>query len=198
MTTIADYRTRVLYALGIGGSSSERGFDNNSIDKHTQQAVEEFSLCVPLQASADIAVAGGARSFSTVALARLVRVRTVEYPPDQWPRALLDFSVWGSTVTLDIAPPAGGYTVRVCYDQGHLVDGSGSTIAAAHEHVIVEGATVFAILARAMGAANTAETSTVAPQTYQHLRVAETRLEHWRTQLRTLGGALERRALYTA
>lgn len=198
MTTMADFRTRVLYALGIGGSSSERGFDNNSIDKHTQQAVEEFSLFVPLQASTEVTVSGEARTLSLAGLSRLVRVRAVEYPLDCWPRALVEFSVWGQTLTLEHSPPAAGYTVRLFYDQQHLVDGSGSTIATAHEHAIVEGATVFAILARAIGAANTAETATIAPQTYQHLRVAETRLEHWRRQLRALGGALERRAVYSA
>jgi hypothetical protein len=35
----------------------------------------------------------------------------------------------------------------------------------------------------------------VAPQTYQHLRVAQERLLRWREMLRRLGGHLERRAL---
>lgn len=195
MTTIADFRARVLYALGVSGTSTERGFDDASIDRHIQQAVEEFSLHVPAEARADVSVSGGSRQFAVTALIRPLRVRAVEYPPDRWPRALVDFDVWGDTVTLDLSPPATAYTVRVYYTQQHLVDAGGSTVPAGHEHVVVEGATALAILARAMGAANTAETATVAPQTYQHLRVAQERLLRWREMLRRLGGRLERHAL---
>lgn len=196
MTTIVDFRTRVLYALGIGSTSTERGFDNNAVDKHIQQAVEEFSLYVPVEATADLNVSGGARSVATGALTRPIAVRAAEYPIGQWPRTLLDFDQWGATLTFDHSPPAAGYTVRVFYHQGHLVDGSGSTVAAAHENVIVEGATALAILSRAMGAANTAETATVSPQTYQHLRVAQDRLDRWRALLRRLSGRTERRTLF--
>ncbi len=195
MTTLADFRSRVQYALGISGSSPERGFDNASIDRHIQQAVEEFSRYVPAEARADVGLSGGSRQFALTALTRPLRVVAVEYPPDRWPPALVDFAVWGDTVTLDLSPPATAYTVRVSYTQQHLVDTGGSTVPAAHEHVVVEGAAALAILARAMGAANTAETATVAPQTYQHLRVAQERLRRWREMLRRLGGRLERHTL---
>src|SRR5581483_1674831 len=106
MTTLSDFRTRVLYALGIGSSSTERGFDNNSIDKHVQQAVEEYSLFLPVQVTADLAVSGGARTASIASLTRPVRLEAVEYPIGQWPRTLVDFDVWGATLTLDHAPPS--------------------------------------------------------------------------------------------
>ncbi len=61
----------------------------------------------------------------------------------------------------------------------------------------MEGATAFAILARAVGAAGTADTATVAPQTYQHLRIAQARLDRWRALLRRLGGQSGRLTLYT-
>ena len=197
MTTLVDFRTRVLYALGIGGTSTERGFDNASIEQHVQRAVEEFSLYVPVQARSDIAVTGGSREFALSALTRPIDVHAVEYPTGRWPRMLLDFDVWGVTVTLDHGAPAAGYTVRVYYTQQHLVDGSGSTIEPEHESVVVEGATAMAIMARAMGAASSAETSTTAPQTYQHLRVAQTRLDRWRDLLRRLAGETRPRQLYT-
>lgn len=195
MTTLADFRIRVLYALGVSGTSTERGFDDASIDRHIQQAVAEFSLHVPAEARADVSVSGGSRQFAVTALTRPLRVLAVEYPPDRWPRAFVDFDVWGNTVTLDLSPPPTAYAVRVYYTQQHLVDAGGSTVPAGHEHVVVEGATALAILARAMGAANTAETATVAPQTYQHLRVAQERLLRWREMLRRLGGRLEHHAL---
>src|SRR5262249_29182970 len=155
MTTLADFRDRVKYALGITGTSTERGFDNNSIDKHTIQAVEEFSLAVPLRSRADVAVSGGTRSFDLSSLTRPIAVEAIEYPVGDWPRVLLDFDLWGTTVTIDLGPPGSAYTVRVYYTAQHLVDGVGSTVEGEHENVIVEGATALALLARAAGAAQT-------------------------------------------
>ena len=195
MTTLADFRARVLYALGVT-TSTERGFTDANVDEHVKRAVEEFSLRVPVEASADLTVAAGSRSFATSALVRPIRVTAAEYPLGQWPRALLDFDVWGSTVTLDHSPPLAAYTVRVYYTQQHLVDGTASTIAPAHETVIVEGATAFAVLARTLGAAQTREAGTVAYETYEHLRIAQTRLAHWRAQLRRLSGRVVRRRLF--
>ena len=60
----------------------------------------------------------------------------------------------------------------------------------------VEGGTAFAILARAAGAANTLETATSQPMTHQHLRIAQTRLEHWREQIRRLSGRVVRHRLF--
>jgi hypothetical protein len=196
MTTLSDFRTRVLFAMGVT-TSTERGLTDTNVDEHIMRAVEEFGLYVPLEATADVNVSGGSRTFALTALTRPVRVTAVEYPAGQWPRALLDFDQWGGTVTLDHSPPASGYSVRVYHTQRHLVDGSGSTVDAAHETVIVEGAAAHAILARAMGAANVAESATVAPQTYQHLRVAQTRLERWRILLHRLSAGIGRRQLYT-
>lgn len=188
MTTLADFRTWVLAALGVSGTSTERGFDSASIDRHIHQAVAEFSLHVPAEARADVTVTGGSRQFALAALSRPLRVLAVAFPADRWPRTFVAFEVWSGTVTLELSPPATDYAVRVDYTQQHLVDAGGSTVPAAHEHVVVEGAAALAILARAMGAANTAESATVAPQTYQHLRVAQERLLRWREMLRRLGG----------
>ncbi|HET8644139.1 MAG TPA: hypothetical protein VFO85_01545, partial [Vicinamibacteria bacterium] len=120
----------------------------------------------------------------------------VELPMGQWPRALVDFDRWGGTLTLDIAPPSVNTTARVYYEQAHLVDGAGSTVAAEHEHVIVEGGAALALLARAAGAAQTLETATTQPQTYQHLRLAQARLARWRAELRRLAGRMVRRSIY--
>ena len=196
MTTLADFRSRVLFAMGVT-ASTERGLTDTNVDEHIKRAVEEFSLYVPLEATADVSVSAGSRTFALTALTRPVRVTAAEYPVGQWPRALLDFDLWSGTVTLDHGPPASGYSVRVYYTQRHVVDGSGSTIDLAHETVIVEGAAAHAILARAMGAANTAETATATPQTYHHLRVAQARLERWRALLHHLSGRAVRRRLYT-
>lgn len=197
MATIVDFRTRVKFALGIPGATTERGFDDGSLDRAIQFAAEEFSLYVPVRATADVAVAGGARTISVALLVRPIAVAAAEYPLGAWPRQLLDFDRWGGVVTLDHTPPATGYTVRLYFTQQHLIDGAGATVSQEHEHVIVEGATAMAILARAMGAANTAETSTATPVTYQHLRNAQQRLEHWQALLRRLSNTLGRSHLYS-
>lgn len=195
MTTILDFRARVKAALGITSVSSERGFSDAHLDDHVRQAVDEFSIYVPVEATADLTVSAGARTLDVGGLTRLLRVAAVEMPIGQWPPAFVDFSRWGATLTLNIAPPATNATARVYYEQQHLVDGSGSTVAPQHEHVIVEGATAFALLARAAGAAQTLEAATEQPLTYQHLRIAQSRLAHWRAQIRWLSGRVVRRRL---
>ncbi|MGE0543690.1 MAG: hypothetical protein AB7R89_26300 [Dehalococcoidia bacterium] len=196
MPTLTDFRNRVKATLGISGSSAERGFDDPSLDQHIRQAVEEFSVYVPVEATADLTVLAGDRTLSAAGLTRLLRVAAVELPVGQWPRSLTDFDRWHTTLTLDIAPPSVDTAARVYYEQGHLVDGSGSTIDPAHEYVIVEGASALALLARVAGAAQTLETATTQPQTYQHLRLAQSRLARWRAQLRRLGGRLVQRRVY--
>src|SRR3712207_9519145 len=119
MTTLADFRSRVKATLGIAGSSAERGFDDPSLDQHIKQAVEEFSLYVPVEASADVTVLSGSRTVSVSSLARLTRVAAVELPVDQWPRSLVDFDRWNATLTLDISPPGTNTAARVYYAQGH-------------------------------------------------------------------------------
>lgn len=196
MTTLADLRTRVKGALGITGTSSERGFTDAQLDQHLIEAIAEFSLYVPAQVSADLTLASGSRALSVGALARLIRVAGVEYPTGQWPRAFVDFDRWGGMLTLDVSPPAADSTARVYYEQAHLADASGSTVESEHEHVVVEGAAALAMMARTAGAAQTAESATSQPQTYQHLRIAQTSLARWRASLRLLSGRLRGQQLY--
>lgn len=196
MATIVDFRNRVKAALGVAGASSERGYEDANLDQHIAQAVAEFSSYLPVEAGADLVVTPGSRSLGLVGLTRLLRVVAVELPTGQWPRALVDYDQWGSALTLAIAPPAVATTARVYYEQAHLVDASGSTILPEHEYVIVEGGIAFAVLARAVGAANTLDVTTQQVQTYQHLRIAQERLAAWRGHLRRVGGRAVRRRLY--
>src|SRR3712207_2608144 len=101
MTTLADFRNRTKAALGIAGASAERGFDDTSLDQHIKQAVEEFSLHVPAEASADLTVTAGSRTLGAGGLTRALRVAAVEFPVGRWPRTLVDFDRWGATFSLD-------------------------------------------------------------------------------------------------
>jgi hypothetical protein len=204
MTTISDFRSlaRALYGTD---PTSDRGFIDSVLDRTIKQAVDEFSQYLPAKAVATFAINGGGatpRQFSVSGtLTRPLRVVAIEYPLGQWPRALLDFDVWGDTVTLDHNPPGDWYSVNVYYDQRHLVDGAGSTIEPGHEHLIAEGAFCYSMFARTIGAANTFDTAaggTPMPQTFQHLRIAEARLANWRRQLRRVAGQLQARGLYPA
>jgi hypothetical protein len=199
MSTITDFRSmsRSLYGTD---PTTDRGFVDAVLDRTINQAVSEFSQHVPIKATATVNVTGGSRTWGmAAALTRPIRVMAVEYPVDRWPRVLLDFDVWGDTVTLDHSPPAGGYSVKVYYDQAHLVDASGSTIEAEHEYLVAEGAFVYSLFARTIGAANTFDTTatgTPMPNAMQHLRVAEARLAHWRRQLRRVASQVQTRSLY--
>lgn len=195
MATLADFRNQLKAALAISGSSAERGFDDPSLDQHIREAAREFSLYVPVEASADVVIAGGTRTIALSGLSRPIRVLTVETPPGNWPRTLVDFEVYGNTVTLDVLPSS-NQSATVHYTQAHLIDSSGSTVEPEHEGVIVQGAAALALLSRATGAAQTLETSTNQPVTYQHLRLAQERLRQWRVQVRRLGG-MGRRQMYS-
>jgi hypothetical protein len=190
MTTLADFRTRAKSELGIAGASAERGFSDADLDQHISRVAEEFSLVRPIQARADVTVTGGTRTFLLTALTRPIRVAAVEYPIGQWPRALLDFDVWGDEVSLDHGPPGGNYSVRVYYEQKHLVDGAGSTVEAEHEHVIVVGACAYGLLARHAGAAQTQDSATASAHTMPHLRLGQ---EWYRRYQRLLDEAGRRR-----
>jgi len=178
MTTQVDFRNRVKAELGIVGASAERGFDDAALLEHIQRTVEELSLARPLEAQADVLVTGGSRSFALSALTRPVAVLAVEYPAGLWPPEMLDTIVFGGAVRLDHSPPASNYTVRVYYEQRHLVDGSGSTVAAEHEWIVVVGACAYAVFARTAGFAQSVEISGTPPLTYPHLRLGE----EWRRQ----------------
>lgn len=197
MTTLADYRSRVKAALGIVGTTGERGYDDASLDQHIRQTVEEFSLFLPAEATADLTLAAGSRTLNLAALPRVMRVAAVEAPSGQWPRVFVDFDSWDAALTLAIAPPALNLPARVYYEQVHLVDAFGSTIAPEHEHLIVEGGAAFALLARAAGAAQVLETATAQPLTYQHLRLAQERLDRWKQSLRRVSGRIVQQRLYT-
>lgn len=199
MTTIADFRGRITDETGL--ATSERGGTQASMDRHILQAVAEMSLHLPLKLETDVAVTGGSRRFGLASLIRPIRINAVEYPVGQWPRALLEFvsEPLQDVCDLDHAPPGAGYTVRVYHDAYHLVDATGSTVRAEHEHLVVWGGAGFAYLARAAAAANTADAATSnQPLTYQHLRIGEMYLRLFRDELRRHGSALRARPLYAA
>lgn len=196
MTTLTDLRLRVLDEIGLTAVNTERGTSSTGmVDGHILRAIEELQLYLPVEAQFDVAVVGGARSFSLSALTRPMRVIACEYPVGNWPRTFLDFDTWGTTVTLDHSPPSSNYVVRVSYAQRHLVDAGGSTLNIEHEVVALEGAIAMTLLALTSQEASTRPTATAVP-VYDRLRTAQVRLARWRDQLRYLGGQNRRRTLY--
>lgn len=198
MTTIVDFRSKARALYGTD-PTTDRGFVDTVLDNSIKQAVMEFSQYVPRRLSTFMGINGGVRAFLMSDLGSLVmRVVAVEYPLNRWPRSLLEFDVWGDTVTLDHSPPSTVYSVRVYYHEQHLVDGSGSTIAAQHEYLIAEGAFIYSLFGRTIGMANTFDVSGTNQQanTMPHLRVAQERLDHWRRQLAKIGNELRTAAMY--
>lgn len=196
MTTATDFRARALLEMGISTSSGERGLTNADMDGHVQRAVEEYTRWFPAEEKTDIAVSGGARIINMSSLTRPIDVVACEYPTGNRPRTFVDFDVWDQVVTLDHGAPTSGYTVSVYYTQRHLVDGSGSTIRLDHEDIVVEGIVALALLARATGAAQTADNvAFIGGGTPYHLQIAESRVRRWKAALRSLA-RVRRRSLY--
>jgi hypothetical protein len=144
MTTIADIRARLRQDLHDQDSANYRWTDAE-LDRHTQRAVREFGLTLPLEAKATLATTPGSRDLSISTLTDLVAIEAVEYPVGGYPPVYVQFSVWLTTLSLLVdGAPAGAESVNVYYTKLHTVDGSGSTLPSRFEDVIAAGAAGYA------------------------------------------------------
>ncbi len=125
MTTLSDIRGRLRTDLHDTDSANYRWTDGE-LDRHTQRAVREFSLAVPLEAKATLTATPGSRDLSISGLADLVAIEAVEYPAGHYPPCYVRYSVWLSTLTMLIdGAPAAADPVAVYYTRLHTIDGSG-------------------------------------------------------------------------
>ncbi|HVP05998.1 MAG TPA: hypothetical protein VMT90_10010 [Dehalococcoidia bacterium] len=137
---LSQMRDRLRTDLHDQDSANYRWTDAE-LDRHTQRAVREFSLGVPLEAKAVLAVTPGSRDVSIASLTDLVAVEAVEYPTGEYPPSYVRYSVWLSTLTMLIdAAPSGADPVAVYYTKLHMIDASSSTVPAQFEDLIAAGA----------------------------------------------------------
>ncbi|MBI2304693.1 MAG: hypothetical protein HYU86_08120 [Chloroflexi bacterium] len=128
---------------------------DNELDRHIQRAVAEFSLAVPLEATASLTTTAGSRELSLASLTDRVVVEAVEYPVGYYPPRYVSFSVWGDTLSLlvDNAPEA-GEAVKVYYGKLHTLNATTSTIPVPLEEVVATGGAAYAALEWASYATN--------------------------------------------
>jgi hypothetical protein len=120
---------------------------DGELDRHTQHAVREFSLAVPLEAKNALTTTAGSRDLSIASLSDLVAIEAVEYPTGKYPAAYVRFSVWLSTLTLLIdSTPAGAEGVNVLWTKLHTINATSSTVPARFEDIIADGAGGYAAL----------------------------------------------------
>src|SRR5919108_6140117 len=98
MPTIADIRARLRKDLHDEDSANYRWTDGE-LDRHTQHAVREFSLALPLEAKTALTTTAGSRDLSLSSLTDLVAIEAVEYPAGLFPPSYARYSVWLSTPT---------------------------------------------------------------------------------------------------
>jgi len=120
---------------------------DGELDRHTQHAVREFSLAVPLEAKTALTTTAASRDLSIASLSDLVAIEAVEYPTGNYPAAYVRFSIWLSTLTLLIdSTPTGGEAVDVFWTKLHTIDATSSTVPARFEDMIADGAGGYAAL----------------------------------------------------
>jgi hypothetical protein len=141
---LSEMRDRVRTDLHDEDSAAYRWTDGE-LDRHVQRAVRDFSLAIPLEATATLSATPGSRELSITGLTDLVAIEAVEYPVGKYPVSYVRFSVWLNTLTMLIdGAPSAADDVAVYYTRLHTIDGSSSTIPARFEDVVAAGAAGFA------------------------------------------------------
>lgn len=126
--------------------TNERWSDDE-LDRHIGRAVGELSLSAPLEAETTLVTTGGSRDLDVSALAGRVSIDAVEYPTGEYPPSFVSYSLWGDTLTLDVAgAPSAGQNVLVRYSLLHTLDATSSTLPAALEDLVASGAAAYAAL----------------------------------------------------
>lgn len=143
MTTLADVRARI--RKDLHDPSSERWTDSQ-LDRHIERALNELSIAIPREATADIATTPGSRDISIASLTALVDVEAVEYPAGQFPPAYIGFSRWDDDLSLHLDSEPDGDDATVRYTAHHTLDGSGATLPPLLEDVLAMGAGGYAAL----------------------------------------------------
>jgi hypothetical protein len=151
---LSQMRTLVRRDLHDEDAAAYRWTDNE-LDRHIDRAVKEFSLAVPLDATATLTTVAGSRDLSLAALADRIVIEAVEYPVGRYPPSYVRFSLWADTLKLLIdGTPAAGEPVTVYYGKLHTLDATMSTIPMAMEDVVASGAAAYAALEWASFATN--------------------------------------------
>ena len=186
MSNIDDLRGRLRQELHDEDSSAYRWADA-LLDRHLTRAMRELSFVWPDEQKTTLSTSEGSRDLSLATLTDLVRIEAVEYPAGQYPPAYVQFSSFAGTLTLLVdAVPGNAEDVAVYWGKLHTLDGSGSTLPAVAEDVVLTGAAGYAAVELASFATNRANVAgTAAVQQYRDW--GEAQLRRFRARLDELG-----------
>jgi len=196
-TTITTIRARVRQDLHDEDGSAYRWTDA-VLDRHISRAAAEYSQYAPLEQKSTLTTTAGSRDISIASLTNAVTIDAVEWPAGQFPPAYVPFAKWQTTLTIDTpAAPAAVEDVNVYWTKMHTLDGSSSTVPAAHEDVIAIGAAAYAALDWTSFATNRINTGGDGVWD-RYKAFGESRLRDFHRDLARIGrqGALRTRRLY--
>jgi hypothetical protein len=145
MTTLADIRARLRTDLRDTDSAACRWTDS-VLDRHIAHALEDLGAAIPRELTATLATTAGSREVSLATLTTLIEIDIVEFPTGAFPPAHIGFSHWAGTLHLHADEPPAGQNLKLWYVARHTLDGSGSTVPAHLEDVLILGASAHALL----------------------------------------------------
>ncbi len=186
MSNIVTLRAQL--RLDLQDTNNERWSDAE-LDRALGRAVERYSLALPLETRLLYACVAGQRQYDLLAdpsLTRLLAVRRLEYPAGGYPPSFIPFALVDSqnVLLLTEQQPQAGEFFAAWLDRYHLVDTQGSSLPAAHEALLAEGAAAYALRARAIGGVDRVSLSEEAGREYE--RLGRQHMERFEQELRRL------------
>jgi hypothetical protein len=146
MTTLTSLRALIRKDLHDEDSVNYRWTDA-VLDRHIGRAVNDFALAAPLEQKSTLTTTTGSRDLSVSSLANLIDIEAVEWPTGEFPPRRVGFSLWSTTLTMDVVnAPSSVQNVNIYWLKMHTLDGSGSTIPPQFDELIAEGAAGYAAL----------------------------------------------------
>jgi hypothetical protein len=182
---LSDMRTLVRRDLHDEDSENYRWTDDE-LDRHIAHGVREFSEYLPYQQKTAQSTIAGSREMDISSLTGRIMVEAIEYPADQFPVRYQPFSLWGDIVTLLGEEVPDGSDANIYYGKLHTLDGSGSTIPARYEDLIVTGACGYAAVEWGIYAVNRVNVGGTDIPT-ELLKWGNSRLRIFRQEIKRLG-----------
>lgn len=187
MSTLATIRADVRNDLHDNDASDERWADA-ILNRHIERALQEYSHVSPIEQKSTLTTSSDSREVDVSTLTPRVRIIAAEYPTGEYPPAFVPFTLWGDTITLDLAgAPSGTPNVIVLWHKEHSINGS-VTFPSNHDHIIATGAAGYAALEWSSFATNRVNTG--GDNVWgMYADFANTRLAAFRDMLRQLPAA---------
>ena len=197
MSNLATIRAAVRIDLKDEDATNGR-WANDTLDRHIERAVLEYSHVSPLEKKSTFQTAQDSRDVDVSSLSSAIRIVAAEYPTGQYPPAYVPFSLWGDTLTLDLAgAPSGTPDAAVFWHAVHTINGTVS-FPDSHDDIIAGGAAGYAALEWSSFSSNRLNVG--GDDVWgRYMEFANARLAAFRQQLSTLPSANRARTsrLYT-